>query len=137
MTTKEVMDKKMAKADFCPACSSNRTIFLFNKNKFPFRRCNNCELVFCSKIPDSKTLQEYYSKNEFCTRERSTFMTRLENKYFLMMFINWVIEIQVPYILKMHSLPSAAAFPILLGRRSACYSSIQILSPMCNMCPKT
>jgi len=67
----------------CPSCLSKKTEFAFNKKDFKFRKCLSCNLIFCSNIPRENELQEYYLKDDFCSKERAKFIVNLENRYFL------------------------------------------------------
>jgi 2-polyprenyl-3-methyl-5-hydroxy-6-metoxy-1,4-benzoquinol methylase len=48
----------------CPACGSQDSSKLFNKDGFAFERCDKCETVFTNPRPTKDHLSEYYAKSK-------------------------------------------------------------------------
>jgi 2-polyprenyl-3-methyl-5-hydroxy-6-metoxy-1,4-benzoquinol methylase len=48
----------------CPACGSSRSHFHFDKYRFRFLQCEDCETIFMSPRPSPTVMADYYSNSE-------------------------------------------------------------------------
>lgn len=86
----------------CPACKSEKSLFCFEKNKFSYYQCENCDTLFVNPRPSIEQFDKYYTDSE-------------STKYWVNEFFKPVAEIRREKIFRPRAIKIAA---ILAGKQN-------------------